>query len=90
MQWVFSLNRCAMQPSSSSNSLIEGDLSEDDLTAAQRALEAGNRDLDRAILSRLTRKGFDVTGEPPLFPDLDALYAAIDEANAAAEEGGDG
>ncbi|MFV2066495.1 MAG: hypothetical protein ACC645_05905 [Pirellulales bacterium] len=70
--------------------LIERRVTEKELEDAQRALESGNRDLGREILARMTRKGLDVAGEPPLFPDLDALYAAIDEANAPAAEGGDG
>ena len=61
--------------------LIEGQVSESDLVAAQKALEAGNRSADREILSRLTRKGMDVASEPPLFPDLDGLYNALDSLN---------
>jgi type I restriction enzyme, S subunit len=57
--------------------LIEGKLSEADLKAAQEGLEKGDTTLDREILSRLTRKGIDNPNEPPLFPDLDALYAAL-------------
>jgi len=61
--------------------LIEGHLTESELKVAQEALEHGDRGPDRAILARLTRKGIDVPGEPPLFPDLDALYRAIDQVN---------
>ena len=61
--------------------LIEGQISEADLIAVQKALEAGDRTPDREILSRLTRKGMDVTGEPPLFPDLDGLYKTLDALN---------
>jgi type I restriction enzyme, S subunit len=57
--------------------LIEGKLSEANLKAAQEGLEQGDTTLDREILSRLTRKGIDCPNEPPLFPDLDALYAAL-------------
>lgn len=57
--------------------LIEGKLSEADLKAAQEGLEQGDTTLDRAILARLTRKGIDYPNEPPLFPDLDALYTAL-------------
>jgi type I restriction enzyme, S subunit len=57
--------------------LIEGKLSETDLKAAQEGLEKGDTTLDREILDRLTRKGIDFPNEPPLFPDLDALYAAL-------------
>ncbi|MGD1919715.1 MAG: hypothetical protein ACFCAD_12965 [Pleurocapsa sp.] len=31
----------------------------------------------KAILAKLTRKGYDIADEPPLFSDLDALYQAI-------------
>jgi type I restriction enzyme, S subunit len=57
--------------------LIEGKLSEAELKAAQEGLEKGDTTLDREILDRLTRKGIDFPNEPPLFPDLDALYAAL-------------
>jgi len=57
--------------------LIEGKISETDLKAAQEGLEKGDTTLDREILARLTRKGMDNPNEPPLFPDLDALYAAL-------------
>jgi type I restriction enzyme, S subunit len=63
--------------------LIDGRLSEDDLRAAEQQLEQGNRELDRAILSRITVNGVDMEGAPPLFTDLDALYIAIDEADRA-------
>lgn len=55
--------------------LIEGKVTEDELKDAH-----GNRDADRAILQRLTRSGIDVPNEPPLFPNLDDLYAAFDES----------
>jgi len=58
--------------------LIEGKISETDLIAAQKTLEAGDRTADRKILSSLTPKGMDIPGEPPLFPDLDGLYEALD------------
>jgi type I restriction enzyme, S subunit len=57
--------------------LIEGKLSEAELIAAQEGLEKGDTTLDREILDRLTRKGIDNPNEPPLFPDLDALYTAM-------------
>ncbi|TWA85134.1 hypothetical protein FBZ83_104406 [Azospirillum brasilense] len=57
--------------------LIDGRLSEADLIAAQKGLEAGNRDADRAILQSL-RQG-DAADAPPLIPDLDGLYALLDE-----------
>ncbi len=65
--------------------LIEGDLQESELKAAQEALQQGDNKLDQEILSRLTRKGYNVSGEPPLFPDLDALYKALQEAETSQE-----
>ncbi|ALJ34263.1 hypothetical protein AEJ54_15635 [Azospirillum sp. Sp 7] len=57
--------------------LIDGRLSEADLIAAQKGLEAGKRDADRAVLQSL-RQG-DGADAPPLIPDLDGLYALLDE-----------
>jgi type I restriction enzyme, S subunit len=72
--------------------LIEGKISEADLKAAQEGLEKSDITLDREILDRLTRKGIDRPNEPPLFPDLDALYAALasldkTETNEEADHG---
>ena len=60
--------------------LIEKRITESELVTAQKALDSGDVSLDRDILRRLTVVGFDVSGESPLFPDIDALYAAIHEA----------
>lgn len=57
--------------------LIEGNLKEAELKAAQEALQQGDNSLDREILSRLTRKGYNISGELPLFPDLDALFKVL-------------
>jgi type I restriction enzyme S subunit len=65
--------------------LIEGKVTEAELVNAQEALERGDKTADRALLSRLTRKGVDVSGEPPLFPDLDALYALLAQTEPATE-----
>jgi len=70
-------------------SLVEGGITESDLVAAQRAIEAGDGELDREILSRLTVDGVDVPGRPPLFSDLDALYAAIEETQRSDPSNGD-
>lgn len=59
--------------------LIEGKVTEADLKDAN-----GNRDADRANLPRLTRKGIDMPNESPLFPNLNDLYAALDESADAA------
>ncbi len=57
--------------------LIEGKLTETELKNAQTAYEKGDIEPDKAILAKLTRKGYDIANEPSLFPDLDALYQAI-------------
>lgn len=49
--------------------LIEHKVTESELIAAHQ-----DPARDRELLARLTPKGIDVAGEPPLFPDLDALY----------------
>ena len=68
--------------------LIEGKVTEAELKEAQESLERGDRAADRSLLSRLTRKGMDAAGEPPLFPDLAALYDALDQtATDAASKG---
>ena len=63
--------------------LIEGKLSEVDLKIARECLEQGNITFDRGIISRLTLKGIDRPNEPPLFPDLDVLYVALEKLDAS-------
>jgi type I restriction enzyme S subunit len=60
--------------------LIDGKVTETDLVAAQEALERGDNSADRALLRRLTRQGIDAPDQPPLFPDLDALYTLLAES----------
>ena len=67
--------------------LIEGRLTENELCEAYVALNAGDHQADSSILGRMTVGGIDVPHEPPLFPDLDGLYAAIDEAERAHTDG---
>lgn len=71
--------------------LIEGQITEAELIAAQKALEEGDNTKDRAILSNLTDKGYLADGGKPLFPDLDKLYELLEEAQQArdAEQDGD-
>lgn len=70
--------------------LIEGNISELELQEAQEAIQQGDYTLDRQILSRLTRKGIpcrgDKTNEPPLFPNLDALYHVLSDDNDADDD----
>ncbi|MBT0664914.1 hypothetical protein KI809_11440 [Geobacter pelophilus] len=54
--------------------LIDLKITEADLIAALK-----DPTKDRELLSRLTPKGIDVPGEPPLFPDLDALFELLAE-----------
>lgn len=65
--------------------LIEGDLREAELKAAQEKLQQRDDSLDREIFSQLTRKGYNISGEPPLFPDLDALYEVLKAAETSQE-----
>ena len=57
--------------------LIEGKVTEAELVTAQESLDRGDNSADRALLQRLKRDGVDAPGQPPLFPDLDALYALL-------------
>jgi type I restriction enzyme S subunit len=60
--------------------LIEGGITEADLIAAQNALEIGDRSGDRAVLRTLRQNG--AADGRPLIPDLDGLYALLDEPDA--------
>lgn len=84
--WVTTSNKCVREATRLTTAskffveaLIDGKVTEAELVAAQQALDRGEHSADRALLSRMTRKGLDVPGEPPLFPDLDTLYALLDE-----------
>lgn len=57
--------------------LIEGKVSEGDLVAAQKALEAGDRSADAEILKALRQS--DAQDATPLIADLDGLYALLDD-----------
>ena len=59
--------------------LIEGQLTEAELIAAEQALQAGNDQLDRRILNRLKTDGVD-RQVPALFSDLDELYRLLAQA----------
>lgn len=59
--------------------LIEGQLDESLLKAAQVLLEGGNDSVDRSILNRLKTDGVDGSGQP-LFVDLDELYQLLTQA----------
>lgn len=56
--------------------LIEGQITEAQLIAAEQALQAGNDALDRKILGRLKTDGIDGEGAA-LFSDLDELYRLL-------------
>jgi type I restriction enzyme S subunit len=59
--------------------LIDGTIKEAEMEQAQRDLERQDRKADRNILSRISRTGIDTEDYLRLFPDVDALYIAIDE-----------
>ncbi len=59
--------------------LIERHVSESDLITLQKALEGGDSQGERSLLSRMTRKGLDVKGAPVMFPNLDGLYQILTE-----------
>lgn len=63
--------------------LIEGQLAEADLIAAEQALQAGNDQPDRQILNRLKTDGVDGRGQA-LFSDIDQLYRLLEQANEPA------
>ncbi|WP_372880858.1 hypothetical protein [Psychromonas sp.] len=66
--------------------LIEGLLSEDEIITAQQALENGDDTKDKAILRKLTDKGYAAKDGKPLFSDLDTLYELLDEAELDQKE----
>jgi len=65
------------------DALIEGEVTESTLSSAEAARDRGDYMLDREVLSGLIENRTYATRARPLFPDLDALYAAIDEAERA-------
>ncbi|WP_024598694.1 hypothetical protein [Pseudoalteromonas sp. TAE56] len=65
--------------------LIDGQVTESQLIEAQQALEEGDNSKDRAILSKLTDKGYLADDGKPLFTDLDKLYELLDEAKQAVD-----
>ncbi|MBE0378122.1 restriction endonuclease subunit S [Pseudoalteromonas prydzensis] len=68
-------------------SLIEGQLTEQQLIQAQQALDDCDNSLDQAILSKLSSEGYAVDGATPLFSDIDELYRLLESAaQAEAEE----
>jgi type I restriction enzyme S subunit len=70
-------------------SLIEGQITENQLIEAQQALDDGDNSKDRAILSKLTDKGYLAEGGNTLFDDLDKLYELLVQAKAAMDEDGE-
>lgn len=62
--------------------LIEGQLDESQLIAAQEGLQSGKDSLDRRLLSRLKTNGLDGSGMA-LFADLDELYRLLAQAEEA-------
>lgn len=75
--------RCSMNLTNAAKllveALIEGQLTEAELIAAEQALQAGNDYFDRRILTRLKTDGIDGQGAM-LFADLDELYHLLTQA----------
>jgi type I restriction enzyme S subunit len=63
--------------------LIDGHISESDLVEAQKALEAGDRQLDREILKTL--RDVEEPDEKPLIKDVDALYELLAQSESTTE-----
>ncbi len=61
------------------DALIDGQVNEAQLLAAEQALQSGNDQLDRGILNRLKTDGVDSEGQA-LFADLDELYHLLNRA----------
>ena len=67
--------------------LIEGQLTEQQLNQAQQTLDDGDNSLDQAILSKLSNQGYAIEGATPLFSDIDELYRLLESsAQTEAEE----
>jgi type I restriction enzyme S subunit len=84
--WVSTSNRCVRASTRLTSAakllveaLIEDKVTEAEFVTAQEALERGDNSADRALLQRVKRGGLDVPGQPPLFPDLDAFYALLNQ-----------
>lgn len=67
-------------------SLIDGNITEAEIIAAQQALDNDDNTKDKAILGKLTDKGYVAKDGKPLFSDLDALYELLDDAELAQKE----
>ncbi|HAS8328020.1 TPA: restriction endonuclease subunit S [Vibrio vulnificus] len=67
-------------------SLIEGQLTEQQLIQAQQTLDDGDNSLDQAILSKLSSEGYAIDGAKPLFSDIDELYRLLESATQAEAE----
>lgn len=65
--------------------LIEGNVSEDEIVAAQKGLEAGDDSLERALLESITADGVE-SGGSSLFDDIDQLYNILAQADGAMQE----
>jgi type I restriction enzyme S subunit len=75
--------RCSDSAKLIIEALIEDKITESQIIDAQQALEEGDNSKDKAILKKLTDKGYLVEGGKPLFNDLDKLYELLDDAQNA-------
>jgi type I restriction enzyme S subunit len=67
-------------------SLIEGQITENQLIEAQQALNEGDDSKDRAILSKFTEQDYLAEDSKPVFTDLDKLYELLDQAQNASDD----
>ncbi|MCG9686611.1 restriction endonuclease subunit S, partial [Vibrio tubiashii] len=67
--------------------LIEGKITEAELNSAQQALDIDDNTKDKAILSKLTEKGYAIEDAKPLFSNLEELYEILEEAQQEKEQG---
>ncbi|WP_047046821.1 restriction endonuclease subunit S [Vibrio mexicanus] len=67
--------------------LIEGVITQDEIIEAQQALESDDNTKDKAILSKLTEKGYAIEDAKPLFSNLEELYEILEEAQQEKEQG---
>ncbi|QNI25919.1 restriction endonuclease subunit S [Vibrio alginolyticus] len=67
-------------------SLIEGQLTEQQLIQAQQTLDDGDNSSDQAILSKLSSEGYAIDGAKPLFSDIDELYRLLESSAQAGAE----
>jgi type I restriction enzyme, S subunit len=69
--------------------LIDGTVTEQEISDAQTRVEQGDQTGDREVLGRLCEGGIDASDTRPLFVDLDGYYETLRMAEQALADGGD-